>query len=61
MHLAEDRRCPAVARGPPVVKQVETLHGIKASYAFIRIQRIHSELVTKNMESWNLHADRQNR
>jgi hypothetical protein len=34
IHLAEDRRCPVVARGPPVVKQVATLHGIKASYAY---------------------------
>ena len=64
MHLAEDRRCPVVARGPPVVKQVATLHGIKASYAFIRIhthsyafiriQRIHLELVTSSDQEYGV-------
>ena len=54
MHL-EDRRRPVVARGAPVVKQVETCRDFALNQRFMRV---HSELVIKNMKSCNLNADR---
>ena len=50
MHL-EDRRRPVVARGAPVVKQVETCRDFALNQGFMRV---HSELVITSDQEYEV-------